>query len=108
MSRLPASDCLLVVLNLCKWWELISDLYFTTVFNLGREEIIVPRTGFSSRLLFQDQRLVGPVPRLVGRDQVPVLEDELDILELTLATVVVNKDLCGQLARLRQMLVSGL
>ena len=32
----------------------------------------------------------------------------VDILELTLATVVVNKELCGQLARLRQMLVSGL
>ena len=28
----------------------------------------------------------------------------VDILELTLATVVVNKELCGQLARLRQML----
>ena len=32
----------------------------------------------------------------------------VDILELTLATVVVNKELRGQLARLRQMLISGL
>ena len=31
----------------------------------------------------------------------------VDILELTLATVVV-KELCDQLARLRQMLISGL